>query len=163
MRIRLAKVQVNMLYETICKEEQDRRLNLGQRKFTTHVLNCIEAAISNAGGRRLPAPRKSRVRDSIFRYKRVAKKWLVSQGLSMTLLVDQDCGRIIEHCQFTDMQMEALMFHVSATRPDIISLCGKLEPAVRYFLVHDQLPARPTLDDVRKMIGIHNSTTEIVD
>jgi hypothetical protein len=59
--------------------------------------------------------------------------------------------------------MEALIFHISATRPNIINLCGKLEPAVRYFLVHDQLPARPTLDDVRKMIGIHKSTTKIVN
>ncbi|KAJ6037851.1 hypothetical protein N7460_007622, partial [Penicillium canescens] len=59
MRIRLAKVQVNMLYETICKEEKNRRLGLGPRKFTTHVLNCIEAAISNPGDRRLPVPRKS--------------------------------------------------------------------------------------------------------
>ena len=59
--------------------------------------------------------------------------------------------------------MEALMFHVLATRPDIISLCSKLEPTVRYFLVYDQLPARPTLDDVRKMIGIHDSMIAIVD
>jgi hypothetical protein len=47
MRIRLAKVQVNMLYETICNGEKNRRLNLGPRKFTTHVLNYIEAAIRN--------------------------------------------------------------------------------------------------------------------
>jgi hypothetical protein len=95
IKIRLAKVQVNMLYEAICKEEQNRRLDLGPRKFTTHVLNCIEAAIGNASNRRLPAPRKSRVRDSIFRYKQVGKKWSLSQGLSMTLLVSQDCGRIM--------------------------------------------------------------------
>lgn len=95
MRIRLAKVQVNMLYETIYNEEKNRRLNLGPRKFTTHVLNCVEAAISNTGNRRLPAPRKSLVRDAIFRYKQVGRKWSVSQGLSMTLLVGQDCGRIM--------------------------------------------------------------------
>ncbi|KAJ6090682.1 hypothetical protein N7499_003396 [Penicillium canescens] len=163
MRIRLAKVQVNMLYEAIYKEEKNRRLGLGSRKFTTHVLNCIEAAISNPGDRRLPVPRKSLVRDAIFRYKQVGKKWSVSQGLSMTLLVGQDCGRTIESGQFTEMQMKALMFHVSATRPDIISLCSKLEHAVSYFLAHNQLPAHPTLDDVRKMIGIHNSMTAIVD
>ncbi|KAJ6093715.1 hypothetical protein N7499_003046 [Penicillium canescens] len=150
MRIRLAKVQVNMLYETICKEEKNRRLGLGPRKFTTHVLNCIEAAISNPGDRRLPVPRKSLVRDAIFRYKQVGKKWSVSQCL--------------KNGQFTQMQMKALMFHVSATRPDIISLCSKLEHAVSYFLAHNQLPAHPTLDDdVRKMIGIHNSMTAIVD
>ncbi|KAJ6038874.1 hypothetical protein N7499_002857 [Penicillium canescens] len=163
MRIRLAKVQVNMLYETIYKEEKNRRLGLRPRKFTSHVLNCIEAAISNPGDRRLPVPRKSLVRDAIFRYKQVGKKWSVSQGLSMTLLVGQDCGRTIESGQFTEMQMKALMFHVSATRPDIISLCSKLEHAVSYFLAHNQLPAHPTLDDVRKMIGIHNSMTAIVD
>lgn len=95
MRIRLAKVQVSMLYETICNEEKNRRLNLGPRKFTTHVLNCIEAAITNPGDRRLPVPRKSHVRDAIFRYKQVGKKWSVSQNLSMTLLVGQDCGRIM--------------------------------------------------------------------
>jgi len=163
MRIRLAKVQVNMLYETICKEEQDRRLNLGPRKFTTHVLNCIEAAIRNAGDRHLPAPRKSLVRDAIFRYKQVGKKWSLSQSLSMTLLVDQDCGRIIENGHFTEMQMKALMFHVAATRPDIISLCSKLEHAIKYFLRYDQLSARPTLVEVREMIGIHNPMTAIVD
>ncbi|KAJ5123977.1 uncharacterized protein N7515_007802 [Penicillium bovifimosum] len=160
-RIRLAKVQVNMLYETICKEEKNRRLNLGPRKFTTHVLNCIEGAIRN--DRRLPVPRKSHVRDAIFRYKQVGKKWSVSQSLSMTLLVSQDCGRIIENGQFTEMQVKALMFHVSVTRPDIISLCSNLEHAVSYFLTHNQLPARPTPGDVRKMIGIHNSMTVIVD
>lgn len=37
MRIRLAKVQINMLYKTICKEEKNRCLNLGPRTFTTHV------------------------------------------------------------------------------------------------------------------------------
>ena len=55
------------------------------------------------------------------------------------------------------------MFYVLVTRPNIINLCGKLEPTVGYFLVYDQLPARPTLDDVRKMIGIHNLTIKIVD
>ncbi|KAJ5475664.1 hypothetical protein N7539_007951 [Penicillium diatomitis] len=163
LRIRLAKVQVNMLYETICKEEKNRRLNLGPRKFTTHVLNCIEAAIRNPGDRRLPVPRKSLVRDAIFRYKKVGKKWSVSQGLSMTLLVDQDCGRTIEDGQFTEMQVKALMFYVSVTRPDIISLCSNLEHAVSYFLTHNRLPARPTPDDVRRMIGIHNPMTAIVD
>ncbi|KAJ5861987.1 hypothetical protein N7455_006055 [Penicillium solitum] len=103
MRIRLAKVQVSMLYETICNEEKNRRLNLGPRKFTTHVLNCIEAAIINPGDRRLPVPRKSHIRDAIFRYKQVGKKWSVSQNLSMTLLVGQDCGRIIENGQFTEI------------------------------------------------------------
>ncbi|CAG8015318.1 unnamed protein product, partial [Penicillium nalgiovense] len=150
MRIRLAKVQVNMLYETICNEEKNRRLNLRPRKFTTHVLNCIEAAIRNTGDQRLPVPRKSHVRDAIFRYKQVGKKWTVSQSLSMTLLVSQDCGRIIENGQFTAMQVNALMFYVSVTRPDIISLCSNLEHAVSYFLTHNQLPARPTPDEVRK-------------
>jgi hypothetical protein len=77
-----------MLYETIYKEEQNGRLNLGLRKFTTYVLNCIEAAIRNAGDRRLPTPRKSLIRDAIFRYKQVSKKWSLSQSLSMTLLID---------------------------------------------------------------------------
>lgn len=87
MRIRLAKVQVSMLYETICNEEKNRRLNLGPRKFTIYVLNYIEAAITNPRDRRLPIPRKSYVRDAIFRYKQVGKKWSVSQNLSMTLLI----------------------------------------------------------------------------
>ncbi|KAJ6034126.1 hypothetical protein N7460_009943, partial [Penicillium canescens] len=53
------RLWINMLYETIYKEEKNRRLGLGPRKFTTHVLNCIEAAISNPGDRRLPVLRKS--------------------------------------------------------------------------------------------------------
>jgi hypothetical protein len=179
MRIRLAKVQVNMLYETICKEEENRRLNIGPKKFTTHVLNCIERAIRNDGDRRLPVPRNSLVRDAIFRYKQVGRKWSVSQGRSMTLLVGQDCGRIMyalpssskfswliphrENGQFNEMQVEALMFHVSTTRPDIISLCSKLEFAANYFLTHNQLPSSLTVADVRKMIGIPNSMSAIVD
>ncbi|EPS29051.1 hypothetical protein PDE_03998 [Penicillium oxalicum 114-2] len=163
MRIRLAKVQVNMLYEAICKEEKNRRLNLGPKKFTTHVLNCIERAIRNDGDRRLPVPRKSLVRDAIFRYKQVGKKWSVSQGLGMTLLVGQDSGRIIESGQFNEMQMEALVFHVSTTRPDIIGLCSKLEYAAKYFLTHNQLPTSLTVAGVRKLIGIPNSMSVIVD
>ncbi|KAJ5989687.1 hypothetical protein N7481_004897 [Penicillium waksmanii] len=134
-----------MLYETICKEEQDRRLNLGPRKFTTYILNYIEAAIRNAGDRYLPAPRKSLVCDAIFWYKQVGKKWSFENG------------------HFTEMQMKALMFYVAATRPDIISLCSKLEYAIKYFLRYDQLSARPTLVEVREMIGIHNPMTVIVD
>ncbi|KAJ6091064.1 hypothetical protein N7499_003215 [Penicillium canescens] len=64
---------------------------------------------------------------------------------------------------FIEMKMKALMFHVAATRPDIISLCSKLEHAIRYFLIYNQVSARPTLDDVREIIGIHNSMTAIVD
>lgn len=63
-----------MLYKTICKEEENRRLNIGPKKFTTHVLNCIERAIRNDGDRRLPVPRNSLVRDAIFRYKQVGRK-----------------------------------------------------------------------------------------
>jgi hypothetical protein len=59
--------------------------------------------------------------------------------------------------------MKALMFYVVATRPDIISLYSKLEYTIKYFLRYDQLSARPTLVEVREMIGIHNLITAIVD
>jgi hypothetical protein len=48
------------------------------------------------------------------------------------------------------MQVKALMVYVSVTRPDIISLYSKLEHAVRYFMTHNQLPARPILDEFEK-------------
>ena len=68
-----------------------------------------------------------------------------------------------ENGQFTEMQVKALMFYVSVTRPDVISLYSNLEHAVSYFLTYNQLLARPSPDDIRIMIGIHNSTIEIVD
>ena len=59
--------------------------------------------------------------------------------------------------------MKALIFYVSVTRPDVISLYSNLEYAISYFLTYNQLLARPSPDDIRTMIGIHNSTIEIVD
>ena len=73
----------------------------------------------------------------------------------MALLVGQDCGRIIyallsssklprliehrESGQFNEMQMAALIFYVSTTRPDIIGLGSKIEYAARYFLTHHSM------------------------
>lgn len=163
IRIRLAKVQVSILYDTIYHEETNKQLNFGTRKFTTHVLNCIEASIRSTGNRQHPAPRKSLVRDAIFRYKQVGKKWRILSNIGIMLFINLADGREIETAKFTETQMKALVSHVSATRPDIISFGSKLETAVEHFLTYNHLPARPTADEVQGMIGIQTSTTASVD
>jgi hypothetical protein len=68
-----------------------------------------------------------------------------------------------ETAKFTETQMKALVSHISATRPDIIGFCRKLKAAVKHFLTYNQLPAQPTADGIRGMIGIPASTTASVD
>ncbi|KAJ5692389.1 hypothetical protein N7462_001812 [Penicillium macrosclerotiorum] len=136
------------------------RIRLAKVQFTTHVLNCIEASIRNPRDRQHPAPRKSLVRDAIFRYQQ-GHSHLLSYNTNWLMLICLKLGR--ETAKFTETQMRALVSYVSATRPYIISFGSKLKTAVKHFLTYHQLPARPTVDEIRSMIGIQASTTASVD
>lgn len=173
MRIRFAKVQVNSLLNAVREEEKMAALNLPRKKFESHVLDCVEAAIRYTGDQSLPPPKQSLVRDAIFRYQRVGAKWWASSqiGLGMILLVDHACGQDMyvsiytrsssipwltsdrENNRFTQRQMEALVSYVYATRPDAVALCNGLQGAVMDFLLSNQLPPHPNAAEIRAMIS----------